>query len=50
MYYKINQGQKHGFEIFILSFFDARGKLVSSHEFMSEQGCRNKLAQLTGKR
>jgi hypothetical protein len=44
-YYKIAQAKKHGFEIHIIRFYDAKGNEISTHEFMSDQGCQNKLRE-----
>jgi hypothetical protein len=50
MYYKINKTTRYGMEIFVIAFFDANGKDISTHQYMSEQACRNKLNEIKFRR
>jgi len=50
MYYKINQTVKHGMEVHIIAFYDAKGKTIATHQYLSEQACRNKLNEVKFKR
>ena len=46
MYYKLAQSNKHGMEVFVIVFYNARGKVISSHQYMSRQACLNKLNEI----
>lgn len=46
MYYKIAQANKHGLEVFVIAFFDAKGKETSTHQYLSRQACMNKLNEI----